>query len=74
MWVQSRVGKISWRRTWLPTLVFLLGECHGQRSLAGYSPGGHKESDMTEATLAWHTTLLSPGRNLDLGVVSVTKL
>ena len=32
----------------LPTPVFLLGEFHGQRSLAGYSPWGHKESDMTE--------------------------
>ena len=35
---------------WQPTPVFLLGESHGQRSLAGYSPWGHKESDMTEAT------------------------
>ena len=26
------------------------GESHGQRSLVGYSPYGHKESDMTEAT------------------------
>ena len=33
-----------------PTPVFLPGECHGQRSLAGYSPWGQKESDMTEAT------------------------
>ena len=30
------------------TLVFLLGESHGQRSLAGYSPRCHKESDMTK--------------------------
>ena len=30
------------------TLVFLPGGFHGQRSLAGYSPWGHKESDMTE--------------------------
>ena len=30
------------------TLVFLPGEFHGQRSLVGYSPWGHKESDMTE--------------------------
>ena len=29
----------------------LLGESHGQRSLAGYSPEGCKESDMTEATV-----------------------
>ena len=31
-----------------PTPVFLPGKFHGQRSLAGYSPWGHKESDMTE--------------------------
>ena len=30
-------GKITWRRTWQPTSVFLLEESHGQRSLAGYS-------------------------------------
>ena len=43
------VGKIPWRREWLPTRVLLLpGEFHGQRSLAGYSPWDHKESDMTE--------------------------
>ena len=39
---------IFWRRE--PTPVFLPGESHGQRSLAGYSPWGHKESDTTEAT------------------------
>ena len=44
------VGKIPWRRKWQPTLVFLPGRSHGQRSLMGYSPQGHKESDMTEAT------------------------
>ena len=32
------VGKIPWKREWLPTSVFLPGEFHGQRSLAGYSP------------------------------------
>ena len=31
-----------------PTPVFLPGESHGQRSLVGYSPCSHKESDMTE--------------------------
>ena len=31
-----------------PHPVFLPGESHGQRSLAGYSPWGHKESDTTE--------------------------
>ena len=42
------VGKMPWRREWLPTLVFLPGKFHAQRRLAGYSPWGHKESDMTE--------------------------
>ena len=42
------VGKIPWRRKWQPTPVFLPGESHGQRSLVGYSPRGHKESDTTE--------------------------
>ena len=44
------VGKIPWRRAWQPTPVFLLGESHGQRSLAGYSPWGCKELDTTEKT------------------------
>ena len=38
-------------------LVFLPGELHGQRSLAGYSPRGHKESDTTERLT--HTTWLN---------------
>ena len=42
------VGKIPWRRAWQPTPVFLPGESHGQRSLAGYSPGVHKELHATE--------------------------
>jgi len=32
------VGRIPWRRAWQPTPVFLPGESHGKRSLAGYSP------------------------------------
>ena len=43
------VGKISWRRAWQPTPVFLPGKLHGRRSLAGYSPSGQKELDTTEA-------------------------
>ena len=42
------VGKLPWRMEWLPAPVFLPGEFHGQRSLAGYGPWGHKESDTTE--------------------------
>ena len=32
----------SWRRKWQPTPVFLPGKSHGQKSLAGYNPQGHK--------------------------------
>ena len=42
------VRKVPWRKEWLPTPVFLPGESHGQKSLAGYSPCGCKESSMTE--------------------------
>ena len=42
------VGKIPWRRAWEPTPGFFPGESHGQRSLAGCSPGGPKELDTTE--------------------------
>ena len=38
----------SWTRAWQPTPVFLPGEFHRQRDLAGYSPGGHKELEMIE--------------------------
>ena len=35
-------------RQWQPTLVLLPGKSHGRRRLVGYSPWGHKESDMTK--------------------------
>ena len=46
-WFNPWVRKIPWREEWQPTPVFLPGEFHGQRSLAGYSPWV-AESDMTE--------------------------
>ena len=46
--LHSWVRKMPWRRKWQTTPVFLPGESHGQRSRAGYSPRGCKESDMTE--------------------------
>ena len=46
-WVQSLGQEDPWRRKWPPSPVFLPGKSHGQRSLAGYSPRGHKESDTT---------------------------
>ena len=42
------VRKIPWRREWLPTPVFLLGEFYGQGGLSSYSPRSHKEWDTTE--------------------------
>ena len=42
------VKKIPWRRIWQPTLICLHEKSHGQKSLAGYSPKGCKETDTTE--------------------------
>ena len=42
LWFGPWVGNIPWRREWLPTVVFLPGECHGQRRLVGYGPWGHR--------------------------------
>ena len=52
------VGKIPWRRAGQDTPVFLPGESHGQRSLVGYSPRGHTESDTTEATAHAHEQVI----------------
>ena len=62
LWVE----KICWRREWLPTAVFSPGEFHGQRrSLAGYSPWGCEESDVTE-----HLTLcILGGGTCETGLV-----
>ena len=57
------VGKIPWSRKWQPTPVLLPGESHGQRNLAGYSPWGCKESNLTEHALK--------GPSLSLAVSSV---
>ena len=48
MQVDPWVRKIPWRRAWLSTPVLLPGKFHGQRSLTGCRPWGHKELDMTE--------------------------
>ena len=48
------VGKIPWGRKSQPTLVFLPGKSHGQRSLVGYSLWGCKESDTTEHACTHH--------------------
>ena len=56
------VRKIPWRREWLSIPVFLPGESHGQRSLAGYSPWGGKDLDMTE-----QLTPVPPGKPVEKG-------
>ena len=61
------LGKIPWSMKWQPSLVFLPGKPHGQRSLVGYSPWCHKELDTTEG-LSTHNqdntvVLRFPGRH-----------
>ena len=45
--IPTWVGKIPWRRKWQPLQHSCLENPHGQRSLAGYSPWGHKAWDTT---------------------------
>ena len=54
-WVWSLGGEDPLEKEWQPTPVFLPGEFYGQRSLVGYSPWGHKESDMAEWLTHTHT-------------------
>ena len=61
---------MHWRRKWQPTPVFLPGESHGQRSLAGYSPWGGKESDTTEQ-LTLLLSLRYPDRSADTIQVAI---
>ena len=58
-WMERGAWK-HWRRQWHPTPVLLPGKSHGQRSLVGCSPWGHKESDMTE-WLHFHFSLSCTG-------------
>jgi len=66
IWVQSlgqedplEDGMATHFRAWQPTSIFLPGESHGQRSLAGYSPWGPKELDMTkQLTLSFFSCAL----------------
>ena len=59
-WFDPWDGKIPWRRKRQPTPVLLPRKFHGWRSLVGYSPWSHKESDTTDPlqfTCGWHTDL-----------------
>ena len=48
--------------------VFLPEESHGQRSLAGYSPLGHKESDTTEQLSTGEVTELTMELEFELDI------
>ena len=57
MW-ETSVGKIPWRMAWPPTQVFLPGESHGQRSLAGYSSwSGRVRHDWATKHSTWEFML-----------------
>ena len=56
--VQSLVRKIPWRRKWQPTPGFLPGKSNGQRSLASYSPRGHKRVRYDLATKQQHSNTI----------------
>ena len=57
------VGKIPQRRKWQPTYVFLPGKPHAQRSLAGYSPWGHKKQSKTTQQLNNKTIFIFRSKN-----------
>ena len=79
------VGKIPWRSKWQPTLVFLPGKSHGQRSLVGCTPWGCKrvkhdlvnesESCSVVSDCSWPHGLSSPrnspGQNTGVGSLSL---
>ena len=62
------VRKTPWRRELQPIPIFLPGEFHGQRSCAGYSPWGCKDSDMTEQLTLHFTSWVLKGFPGDLAV------
>ena len=66
------VRKIPWRRKWQSTPLFLPGKFHGQRSLAGYSPWGHKELDTTQPSLTHLSDLNEPDLKALNGLASLS--
>ena len=67
------VGKIPWRRAWQPISVFLPGESHGQRNVAGYSPWGCKVSDTTENTWVGFSCLPFTSGDLHVSLIDVCR-
>ena len=53
-------GRSPGEKEWLQTPVFWPGEFHGQRSLAGYSPWGSKDLDMTKTLTHYSLCIYTP--------------
>ena len=78
-WVLSLGGEDPLEKGMQPTQVFLPGKFHGQRSLVGYSPWGHEESDITKRLMAPHSSTFAwklpwteePGRLQSMGSLRV---
>ena len=68
------VGKIPWRREWLPTPVFLPGEFHGQRTLVGCSLWGHNELNTTEQLSLFSRSQAHVSKNIHQTLLSLTKI
>ena len=69
------LGRFPWRRAWQPTPVFLPEESRGQRSLAGCSAWGCRESDRTEAAehaCTWFDKESRRARKWEGGLLSVS--
>ena len=62
------VRKILWGRKWQPTPVFLPGKSHGQRSLVGYSPRGHKDSDTAKYAHMHSYPYVTTGKTIALTI------
>ena len=66
MYVPPPVRKIHWNQKWHPTPVFLPGEPHGQRSLAGYSPRGHSQTWLSTHRASLQNSVLTTPGTLEL--------
>ena len=70
------IRKTHWRREWQPTPVFLPGEFHGQRSLAGYKSMGSQGVRLNQHFhfLLFSSCCLHPQSNSSIGIQHFLKL
>ena len=59
VYIHKHIYIYIWRRTWPPTSVFLPGESHRQRSLAGYSPWCHSQTRLKWLSTYTYTCVYS---------------